>query len=99
MVAASGKAATTTHGRQHDDRAQTGGARLGASLVLLSTPGPSARFGRRPPAASFPPGPPNLGTPLAPSLRSVAGKGIPRGEGRSGSAGDLSAEDGAARSA
>jgi hypothetical protein len=31
---------------QRDDRAQTDGARLGAGLGLLSTPGPSARFGR-----------------------------------------------------
>ena len=65
MVAAFGKAATATHGRQRNDRAKRIGARLGAGIVLLSRPGPSARLGRRPPAASFPPGPPNLGTPLA----------------------------------
>jgi hypothetical protein len=68
MVAASGKVATTTHDRQRDDCAQSDDARLGAGIVLQSAPGPSARLGRRPPAASFPPGPPNLGTPLAPSL-------------------------------
>ena len=48
-------------------------AQFSASLCFLSRPGPSARLGRRPPAASFPPGPPNLGTPLiARLLRKLA---------------------------
>jgi hypothetical protein len=69
QVAASGKAATTAHGRQRDDRAQNGVRAPQRQPPLSIHAGPvSARFGRRPPAASFPPGPPILGTPLAPSL-------------------------------
>jgi hypothetical protein len=79
MVAASGKAATTAHALSATIVHKATCARLGAGIVLLSRPGPSARLGRRPPAASFPPGPPILGTPLAPSLRSVAGIRNPQG--------------------
>jgi hypothetical protein len=79
QVAASVKAATTAHEPSATTSWKSPCAHLGASFNLLSTPGPSARLGRRPPAASFPPGPPNLGTPLAPSLRSVAGIRNPQG--------------------
>jgi YD repeat-containing protein len=39
MVAASEKAATTTHDRQRDDRADLGGARLVAGITARSTEG------------------------------------------------------------
>ena len=64
MVAASGKAATTAHGRQRGDRAQSGGARLVPTSQLERGRAPyahacNARFGRR-----FPRRAPPLWTPL-----------------------------------
>jgi hypothetical protein len=86
-VAASGKAATATHGSRREHRAERSGARM---IAGIEPDRPRARrhaLSAFPPAASFPPGPPNLGTPLR-SLCSL--KRNPQGGRTLCSAGDLS---------
>jgi hypothetical protein len=70
-------------GSQRGDLAESGGRATWCMPPRLSDPGPPGHaLAAVPPAAPLPSGHPTPGTPLY--------KGIPKGEGRSGSAGDLS---------